>query len=63
MRPAIFYYCLAQTRAANRDRQAQHGAPIRARTTWRAVLPHRPVSNPSDPADTTSNPPTGNRTP
>ena len=30
MRPAIFYYCLAQTRAANRDRQAQHNAPARA---------------------------------
>ena len=30
MRPAIFYYLLAQTRAANRDRQAQHVAPARA---------------------------------
>jgi hypothetical protein len=30
MRPAIFYYCLAQTRAANRDRQAQHKALARA---------------------------------
>ena len=30
MRPAIFYYCLAQTRAANRDRQAQHNALARA---------------------------------
>jgi hypothetical protein len=30
MRPALFYYCLAQTRAANRDRQAQRDAPARA---------------------------------
>jgi len=30
MRPALFYYCLAQTRAANRDRQAQRAAPARA---------------------------------
>jgi hypothetical protein len=30
MRPAVFYYCLAQTRVANRDRQAQHDAPAQA---------------------------------
>ena len=29
MRSAVFYYLLAQTRAANRDRQAQHDAPAR----------------------------------
>ena len=30
MRPALFYYCLAQTRAANPDRQAQRDAPAQA---------------------------------
>jgi len=39
MRSAVFYYCLAQTRAANRDRQAQHVAPAQAPNRTRHSRP------------------------
>jgi hypothetical protein len=38
MPSALFYYCLAQTRATLQDRRAQHDAPARVRTTRRALL-------------------------
>jgi hypothetical protein len=47
MRPAIFYYCLAQTRAANRDRQAQHDAPARAPNRTRQSPPSLRPSRPA----------------
>jgi hypothetical protein len=39
MRSAVFYYCLAQTRAANRDRQAQDGTPAQAPNRTRRSRP------------------------
>jgi len=63
MRSAMFYYCLAQTRAADRDGRAQHHPPARVRTTRRAFLRRRRGSSSSDPAGTISNSPTGDRTP
>jgi hypothetical protein len=39
MRSAVFYYCLAQARAANRDRQAQHAAPAQAPNRTRQSRP------------------------
>jgi hypothetical protein len=63
MRPALFYYCLAQTRTTHPDRQAQRDAPARVRTTRRALLRRRRGSRSSGSAGTIGNSPTGSRTP
>ena len=52
MRSVIFYYCLAQTRAADRDGRAPHDPPARVRTTRRALLRRRRGSSSSDSAGT-----------
>jgi hypothetical protein len=47
MRSALFYYCLAQTRAPLQDRRTQHDPPARVRTTRRALSRRRRGSSSS----------------
>jgi hypothetical protein len=63
MRPALFYYCLAQTRAADQDRRAQHDAPARVPGNAARLFAPQAGQQFQRFAGTISNSLTGNRTP